>query len=127
MTEVLLIGDTQTRLDSYALSLSATGFSVEICLSQHAARSRLELPAVQIAILDVVSIDGGWGLLCEQIHSAWPHVKVIALSPTADFSQTKLVEMGLWAPDQLLVHPVSNELLVTTVLAALGSDTGLTA
>ncbi|MFK7941704.1 MAG: hypothetical protein AB8B85_02140 [Paracoccaceae bacterium] len=119
MAEILLIGDTQVRMDSYALTLSAIGHDVELCGTLYAARDRLSGPAVDLAIVDVTSPDGGLGLLCGQIVAAWAKVRTLALTPYHDFSHTKLEQMGLWKPTNALVHPVSDVRLVQSVTQLL--------
>ena len=122
MADILLIGDTQARMEAYALALSALGHSVELCVTAHAARDRLAGPAVELVVVDIDKPDGGMGLLCGQACAAWPAVKLIALAPFRDFSQTKLVQMGLWEPTEVMVHPISDARLVDTISHVLASQ-----
>lgn len=119
MTLILLIGETHVRMDTYALALNATGHQVELCRSAYAARDRLFGIEPEMVIVDVTSPDGGLGLLCVQARAAWPRARILALTPYSDFSQTKLVQMGLWTPTEMLVHPVSAEQLVLRIVTML--------
>ena len=112
MADILLIGDRQARMDSYALTLSAVGHEVELCRTDHAARDRLFGPAVDLVVVDITTPDSALGLFCGQASAAWPGVKVLALAPFRDFSHTKLDQMGLWEPTDVLVHPVTDYRLV---------------
>lgn len=112
MANILLIGETRARMDSYALTLSAVGHEVELCRTDHAARERLFGPVVDLVIVDVTTPDSAMGLFCGQASAAWPDVRVLALAPFRDFSHTKLDQMGLWQPTEVLVHPVCDRRLV---------------
>lgn len=125
MASIILIGDVQVRMDGYALALEGIGHHVELCRTPHAARNRLGEPRADLVVIDVTSPDGGMGLLCGQVGAAWPGVTTLALVPYHDFSQTKLKQMGLWAPTEVLVHPVPDIHLVSTAARLLRHSPGI--
>lgn len=124
MADILLIGETRARMDAYALALDSAGHEVELCETAHAARDRLFGDRTDLVVIDVTSPDGGSGLLCGQAHAAWPDTPILALAPFRDFSQTKLGQMGLWTPTEVLVHPVGPEQLVQKVESMRGEPSG---
>ena len=70
MTGMLIVGSEPARIDGYALALAAQGHEVGVCHGQASARARLSGEAPRAVVVDVVSPDGGDGLLVGQARTA---------------------------------------------------------
>lgn len=115
MFRILIVGDDAPLVHSYARSLDDAGHRVELAPDVLRARDRLSGEPCEVVVIDVGSPDGGLGLLIEQARAAWPGCAVVALVRRTDIDRSKVHQMGLWTPDEMLVLPVSGGEVVRTV------------
>lgn len=115
MLSILIVAEDPCLLHAQAGWLDRAGHAVELAPNVFRARDRLSGEPCNVVVIDVRSPDGGMGLLIEQARAAWPGCAVVALVERPDVKKTKVHEMGLWTPDVMLVHPVTEKRLLRAV------------
>lgn len=115
MPSILIVAEDPRLLHAQAGCLDRAGHAVELAPDVFRARDRLSGEPCDIVVIDVRSPDGGMGLLIEQARAAWPGCAVVALVERPDVKKTKVHQMGLWTPDVMLVHPVTEKRLLQAV------------
>ena len=124
MSLVLVISETPSRADSYALALADSGLEVEVLTNIDTARDRLGETPAHLVIVDVTSPDAPPGLFVGQAKVAWPDSTVVALTGPVNMACSAVKRMGLWTPDVELRHPVGPARLVAEARALLGRLAG---
>lgn len=115
MSSILIVAEDPFLLHAQAGWLDRAGHRVEMAPDVFRARDRLSGDPCAMIVIDVRSPDGGMGLLIEQARAAWPSCVVVALVERPDVKKTKVHQMGLWTPDVMLVHPVTEQRLLGAV------------
>lgn len=114
MASILIVGDARTN-SQWCEILRREGHTVESCENSIEFQSRFGLDPVDIFIVDVTHADWGEAMLIPQVQAAWPKCKIMAISSNYAFRSSAVYQMGLWAPDQLLIKPVNPRVLSATV------------
>lgn len=112
MASILIVAEDPRVLHAQTGWLDRAGHAVELAPDVFRARDRLSGERCDVVVIDVRSPDGGMGLLIEQARAAWPGCAVVAQVERPDVKRTKVHEMGLWTPDVMLVHPVTERRLL---------------
>ena len=114
MATTLIVGADNVTAP-WVAALQDAGHGVEHCADVLAFQERFAGDPVDVLAIDIVNADHGEAMLMAQARSVWPDCRVIALPRDRSYRSSAIFGMGLWAPDRLLMQPVSIDVLVQSV------------
>ena len=114
MASILIFG-TMVVATPWVLALSDAGHRVDTCVDVLAFQDRFEGKPADILIFDIINADHGAAMLMVQARTVWRDSRVIALPRDRSYRTSAIFQMGLWAPDRLLMQPVKADSLTNSV------------
>lgn len=114
MSNVLIVG-ANAIITGWVNELSVSGHAVDSCTDILTFQDRFVGIPADIMIVDIRNADHGEAMLMAQARSVWPACRVIALPRDRSYRESAIFRMGLWAPDRLLMQPVTMATLRLTI------------
>ena len=114
MASILIFG-TMVVATPWMLALRDAGHQVDTYADVLAFQDRFDGTPVDILIFDIINADHGAAMLMVQSRTVWRDSRVIALPRDRSYRTSAIFQMGLWAPDRLMLQPVQAESLNSSV------------
>jgi CheY-like chemotaxis protein len=122
MSNILVIDDSPSALETIAMMLAGAGYQVCTCADGKPALQMLKHEAFDLILTDIFMPEQDGLEVIREAHQLRPSLPIIAMSGIIGEGNMLAVAKYLGAR-QLLIKPFSNADLLTAVGAALGTST----